>query len=194
MCHVMQPLRVVQLETSVTFWRDANERAESTPVPADDSRAAIVPSSVRPRQARSIRLTDLTLSCAAGSACRSRSGAAVAANDVHRTESRIATAVTPSRWRKSGAVRRSSCGEGPCRHSGTRARASMPASPVRSRKARRRSSSRSRASSAPKSERRSTTGWTSPSVPTWMLITASIPKACATSAPPFSRAACSARC
>ena len=41
----------------------------------------------------------LGVSCTAGSACRSRSGTAVAANDVRRTESRTATAVTPSRWR-----------------------------------------------------------------------------------------------
>ena len=46
-----------------------------------------------------VRPTDLTLSCAAGAACRSRSGAAVAENDVWRTESRTATAVTPSRLR-----------------------------------------------------------------------------------------------
>ena len=52
----------------------------------------------RRREPRFVRLTDLTLSCAAGPACRSRSGAAVAAN-VRRTESRSATAVTPSRWR-----------------------------------------------------------------------------------------------
>jgi hypothetical protein len=43
----------------------------------------------------------LGVSCAAGPACRSRSGAAVAANDVRRTEWRTATAVTPSRWRRS---------------------------------------------------------------------------------------------
>jgi len=47
-----------------------------------------------------VGLTDLTLSCAAGSACRSRSGAAVAAHDVRRTEWRFATAVTPWRWRQ----------------------------------------------------------------------------------------------
>jgi len=41
----------------------------------------------------------LGVSCAAGPACRSRSGAAVAAHDVRRTESRTATAVTPPRWR-----------------------------------------------------------------------------------------------
>jgi len=41
----------------------------------------------------------LGVSCTAGPACRSRSGAAVAANDVQRTEWRTATAVTPSRWR-----------------------------------------------------------------------------------------------
>ena len=41
----------------------------------------------------------LGVSCAAGPACRSRSGAVVAANDVRRTEWRTATAVTPSRWR-----------------------------------------------------------------------------------------------
>jgi hypothetical protein len=46
-----------------------------------------------------VRLTYLTLSCAARPACRSRSGAAVAAHDVRRTESRTATAVTPPRWR-----------------------------------------------------------------------------------------------
>jgi hypothetical protein len=46
----------------------------------------------------SIGLTDLTLSCAAGPACRSRSGAPVAANDVRRTEWRTATGVTPSRF------------------------------------------------------------------------------------------------
>ena len=45
-----------------------------------------------------VGLTDLTLSCAAGSACRSRSGAPVAANNVRRTEWRAATGVTPSRW------------------------------------------------------------------------------------------------
>jgi hypothetical protein len=43
------------------------------------------------------RLTDLTLSCAAGPACRSRSGASVAAHDGRRTESRPATGVTPPR-------------------------------------------------------------------------------------------------
>ena len=37
----------------------------------------------------------LGVSCAAGPACRSRSGAAVAADDVRRTEWRTATAVTP---------------------------------------------------------------------------------------------------
>jgi hypothetical protein len=47
-------------------------------------------------------LTDLTLSCAAGPACRSRNGAAVAANDVRSTESPTATAVTPSRLREAG--------------------------------------------------------------------------------------------
>jgi hypothetical protein len=36
-----------------------------------------------------VGLTDLTLSCAAGSACRSRSGATVAADDVR--ENRVAT-------------------------------------------------------------------------------------------------------
>ena len=41
----------------------------------------------------------LGVSCTARPACRSQSGAAVAANDVRRTESRTATAVTPSRWR-----------------------------------------------------------------------------------------------
>ena len=41
----------------------------------------------------------LGVSCAAGPACRSRSGTAVAANDVRRTEWRTATVVTPSRWR-----------------------------------------------------------------------------------------------
>src|SRR5687767_6815599 len=41
----------------------------------------------------------LGVSCTAGRACRSRSGAAVAANDVRRTEWRTATAVTPSCWR-----------------------------------------------------------------------------------------------
>ena len=52
----------------------------------------------RTRSVRScVRPTDVTLSCAAGLACRSRSGAAVAANDVRRTESRSATGVTPSR-------------------------------------------------------------------------------------------------
>jgi hypothetical protein len=43
--------------------------------------------------------TSLPLSCAAGPACRSPSGTAVAADDVQRTEWRAATAVTPSRWR-----------------------------------------------------------------------------------------------
>src|SRR4028119_1890025 len=47
-----------------------------------------------------VRLTDLTLSCAAGPACRSRSGAAVAANDARRTESRSANGVTPRCWRR----------------------------------------------------------------------------------------------
>ena len=42
----------------------------------------------------------LGVSCAAGPACRSQSGTAVAANDVRRTEWRTATAVTPSRWRR----------------------------------------------------------------------------------------------
>ena len=52
------------------------------------------------RLAFCVRPTDLTLSCAAKAACRSRSGAAVAANEVQRTVSRSATAVTPSRWRR----------------------------------------------------------------------------------------------
>ena len=43
-----------------------------------------------------VRPTDLTLSCAARAACRSLSGAAVAANDVRRTGWRPATGVTPS--------------------------------------------------------------------------------------------------
>jgi len=47
----------------------------------------------------SVGLTDLTLSCAAGSACRSRRGTPVAAHDVRRTESRSATGVTPARLR-----------------------------------------------------------------------------------------------
>ena len=47
----------------------------------------------------SVRLTDLTLSCAAGPASRSRSGTPVAANDVRRTEWRTATGVTPPRLR-----------------------------------------------------------------------------------------------
>jgi len=51
-------------------------------------------------------LTDLTLSCAAGPPYRSRSGAAVAAHDVRRTESRTATAVTPSRLRHSSRLGR----------------------------------------------------------------------------------------
>ena len=42
----------------------------------------------------------LGVSCTAGPASRSRSGAAVAAHDVRRTEWRTATAVTPSRWRR----------------------------------------------------------------------------------------------
>ena len=42
----------------------------------------------------------LGVSCEAGPACRSLSGAAVAATDVRRTEWRAATAVTPSRWRR----------------------------------------------------------------------------------------------
>jgi hypothetical protein len=42
----------------------------------------------------------LGVSCAAGPACRSRSGAAVAANDARRTEWRTATAVTPPRLRQ----------------------------------------------------------------------------------------------
>jgi hypothetical protein len=50
------------------------------------------------RRCSEVRTTDLTLSCAAGRACRSRSGAVVAVNDVRRTASRSATAVTPSRW------------------------------------------------------------------------------------------------
>ena len=41
----------------------------------------------------------LGVSCAAGPARLRQSGAAVAANDVRRTEWRTATAVTPSRWR-----------------------------------------------------------------------------------------------
>jgi hypothetical protein len=41
----------------------------------------------------------LGVSGTAGPACRSRSGTAVAANDVQRTEWRTATAVTPSLWR-----------------------------------------------------------------------------------------------
>ena len=47
----------------------------------------------------------LGVSCTAGSACRSRRGAAVAAHDVRRTESRTATAVTPSRSRRRQAAR-----------------------------------------------------------------------------------------
>jgi hypothetical protein len=46
------------------------------------------------------RANVLGVSCAAGPASRSRSGAAVAANDVRSTEWRSATAVTPSRWRQ----------------------------------------------------------------------------------------------
>ncbi len=53
-----------------------------------------------PARLVSVGLTYLTLSCAAGAACRSRSGAAVAAHDVRRTESRSATAVTPPRLRQ----------------------------------------------------------------------------------------------
>jgi hypothetical protein len=41
----------------------------------------------------------LGVSCTAGPACRSQSGAAVAANDVRSTEWQTATAVKPSRWR-----------------------------------------------------------------------------------------------
>jgi hypothetical protein len=52
---------------------------------------------VQTRKMWFVRLTDLTLSCAAGPACRSRSGAPVAANDVRRIEWRTATGVTPSR-------------------------------------------------------------------------------------------------
>jgi hypothetical protein len=48
-----------------------------------------------------VRPTDLTISCAAGLACRSLSGAAIAANDVRRTEWRTATGVTPPRSRRS---------------------------------------------------------------------------------------------
>src|SRR4028118_1248155 len=58
--------------------------------------------SVQTRRLVFVGLTDLTLSCAAGPACRSRSGAAVAANDVRRTESRSAAAVTPSRRLRAG--------------------------------------------------------------------------------------------
>jgi hypothetical protein len=42
----------------------------------------------------------LGVSCAAGPACRSRSGAAVAAEELQRHDWRPATAVTPSRWRQ----------------------------------------------------------------------------------------------
>src|ERR1051325_7428242 len=42
----------------------------------------------------------LGVSCADGPASLQQSGAAVAANDVRGTESRPATAVTPSRWRR----------------------------------------------------------------------------------------------
>ncbi len=52
------------------------------------------------RGSSDVRLTDSGVSCAAGSACRSRSGAAAAAHDVRRTESRTATAVTPWRSRQ----------------------------------------------------------------------------------------------
>jgi hypothetical protein len=45
-----------------------------------------------------VGLTDLTLSCAARACVPKSRGAAVAVNDVRRTESQIATAVTPSRW------------------------------------------------------------------------------------------------
>ena len=55
----------------------------------------------------------LGVSCAAGPASRSRSGAAVAANDVRRTEWRIATAVTPPRWRWSSRLGRRT-EAGPC--------------------------------------------------------------------------------
>ena len=41
----------------------------------------------------------LGVSCTAGPACRSQSGAAVAANELPCSEWRTATAVTPSRWR-----------------------------------------------------------------------------------------------
>jgi hypothetical protein len=43
----------------------------------------------------------LGVSCTACPACRSRSGAAVAANELPCSEWRTATAVTPSRWRRS---------------------------------------------------------------------------------------------
>ena len=65
----------------------------------------LVPSPVLPRQLW-LRMTNvLGVSCAAGPAGRSRSGAAVAANDVQRTEWRVATAVTPPRWRRRQAAR-----------------------------------------------------------------------------------------
>ncbi len=47
-----------------------------------------------------VGLTDLTLSCAAGVACRSQSGAAVAGEKLHRNACRPATAVKPSRSRR----------------------------------------------------------------------------------------------
>src|SRR5688500_10206247 len=42
----------------------------------------------------------LGVSCTAGPACRSRSGAAVAAEELRSHDWRTATAVTPSRWRQ----------------------------------------------------------------------------------------------
>ena len=81
--------------------RVAPREVEQRPVPLGSSGKQAKRHGKRPPHERDfVRLTDLTLSCAAGTTRRSRSGAAVAAHDVRRTESRTATGVTPSRWRR----------------------------------------------------------------------------------------------
>ncbi len=56
--------------------------------------------SVRPRDCVIRRPNVLGVSCTAGPACRSRSGAAVAAEELRSHDWRTATAVTPSRLRR----------------------------------------------------------------------------------------------
>jgi hypothetical protein len=81
---------------------------------AADREPHTAPSPARPRQPWLHPPNVLGVSCTAGSACRSRSGAAVAADELLCSEWRPAAAVTPSRWRR---CRQLGCRAeaGPCR-------------------------------------------------------------------------------